>query len=155
MCEFILERLPEKSDYLSVSKNIESKNIILYAEDDEDDQQLVKEHLLKYSSDIEIVIKNNGVDAVSYLNNLPESEPAPCLIILDINMPKMNGIEALKQIRKNKRYSKTPAILFTTSSQLQDKNFAKQYNAGFITKPIDTAQMKRIAETFLEHCERK
>jgi CheY-like chemotaxis protein len=70
-------------------------------------------------------------------------------------MPKMNGIEALKLIRKNKRYAKTPAILFTTSSQLQDKNFAAQYNAGFFTKPIDSTQMKRIAEKFLEHCEKR
>ena len=136
-------------------KNNEEKSIILYAEDDEDDQQLVKDHLLAYSDNIEIVIRDNGVDAVSYLNSLPESAPAPCLIILDVNMPKMNGIEALKQTRKNKRYAKTPAILFTTSSQLQDKNFATQYNAGFITKPIDSTQMKRIAEKFIEHCERK
>ena len=67
----------------------------------------------------------------------------------------MNGIEALKLIRKNKRYAETPAILFTTSSQLQDKNFAAQYKAGFITKPIDAKQMKFIAETFIEHCEKK
>lgn len=136
-------------------KNKDSRNIILYAEDDEDDQLLVKENLLNYSSEIEIVIRNNGVDAVSYLNSLSPSEPAPCLIILDINMPKMNGIEALKQIRKNKRFAETPAILFTTSSQLPDKNFATQYNAGFITKPIDAKQMKRIAETFIDHCEKR
>jgi CheY-like chemotaxis protein len=133
-------------------KNNEAKNVILYAEDDEDDQQLVKDYLLDYSDDIEIVIRNNGADAVSYLNNLPESKPAPCLIILDVNMPKMNGIEALKQIRKIKRYAKTPAILFTTSSQLLDKDFATQYNAGFITKPINSTQMKRIVEKFVAYC---
>jgi CheY-like chemotaxis protein len=136
-------------------KNSEEKSIILYAEDDEDDQQLVKDHLLEYSHDIEIVIRDNGVEAVSYLNNLPESEHATCVIILVVNMPKMYGLDALKMICKNKRYAKTPAILFTTSSQLQDKNFAAQYNAGFFTKPIDSTQMKRIAEKFLEHCEKR
>ncbi len=136
-------------------KDTDSKSIILYAEDDEDDQQLVKEHLSNYSSEIEIVIQNNGVDAVTYLNNLADSEPAPCLIILDINMPKMNGIEALKLIRKNKRFAEIPAILFTTSSQTLDKNFARQYKAGFITKPIDSNQMRKIAETFIEHCDGK
>lgn len=134
--------------------NAEFKSIILYAEDDEDDQQLIKESLSKYSSDVEIIIRNNGVEAVSYLNNLSTSDPSPCLIILDINMPRMNGIEALKQIRRNKRFAKTPAILFTTASQQQDKNFATEYQAGFITKPIDSTQMKRIAETFIEHCEK-
>lgn len=136
-------------------KSPELKSIILYAEDDEDDQQLIKDSLSEYSSDIEIVIRNNGVEAISYLNNLSASEPAPCLIILDINMPRMNGIEALKQIRKNHRFNKTPAILFTTSSQLQDKTVAEEYNAGFITKPMDTAQLKYIAETFIESCTKR
>ena len=131
------------------------KSIILYAEDDEDDQQLIKDSLSKYSSDIEIVIRNNGVEAISYLNNLSASEPAPCLIILDINMPRMNGIEALKQIRENQRFNKIPAILFTTSSQLLDKKVAAEFNAGFITKPIDTVQMKSIAKTFVESCGKK
>ena len=133
-------------------KNIDSRNIILYAEDDEDDQQLIKDSLQNYSDDIEVVIHNNGVEAVSYLNNLSETEPAPCLIILDINMPKMNGIEALKQIRKNDRFAQIPAILFTTSSQPLDKKFAAEYKAGFITKPIDAAQMKYIAEKFIKYC---
>jgi CheY-like chemotaxis protein len=136
-------------------KNLEPKNIILYVEDDEDDQQLIKDSLQKYAHNVEIVIHNNGVEALSYLNNLSPADPAPCLIILDINMPKMNGIEALKQIRKNHRFSKIPAILFTTSSQPLDKKFAAEYKAGFITKPIDATQMKYIAETFIKYCENK
>jgi CheY-like chemotaxis protein len=136
-------------------KNIQTKNIILYAEDDEDDQQLIKDSLEKYAHNVEIVIHNNGVEALSYLNHLSPEDPAPCLIILDINMPKMNGIEALKQIRKNPRFTKVPAILFTTSSQQLDKKFAAEYKAGFITKPVDTAQMKYIVETFIKYCDIK
>lgn len=135
-----------------MTKNLDLKSVILYAEDDEDDQQLIKDSLSTYSPGIEIVIRNNGAEAISYLNNLPASEPAPCLIILDINMPRMNGIEALKQIRENKRFNKVPAILFTTSSHLQDKKVAAEYNAGFITKPINTLQMRFIAKTFVESC---
>lgn len=136
-----------------MNKNIDPKSIILYAEDDEDDQQLIRDSLHEYSDNIEIIIRKNGAEALSYLNNLSLSDPVPCLIILDINMPKMNGIEALKQIRKNNRFAKTPAILFTTSSQPLDKKFAAEYKAGFITKPIDATQMKYIAETFINYCE--
>lgn len=135
--------------------SLNPRSVILYAEDDEDDQQLVTDHLMKFSSDIEIVIQNNGVDALSYLNNLSPNEVAPCLIILDINMPKMNGLEALEQIRKNKRFANTPVIIFTTSSHMPDKRTAAEYNASFITKPIDSKQMKTIAETFIEHCGKK
>jgi len=135
--------------------NNEEKSIILYAEDDEDDQQLVKEFemCVKDQWEADFLTADDGQSALNLFNS--NTDYIPDFIFLDVNMPKMNGIEALKQIRKNKRYAKTPAILFTTSSQLQDKNFATQYNAGFITKPIDSTQMKRIAEKFLEHCERK
>lgn len=135
--------------------SLNSRNVILYAEDDEDDQELVKDHLTQYSSDIEIIVKNNGVDALGYLNDLSPEQAAPCLIILDINMPKMNGLEALKQIRRNKRFINTPAIIFTTSSHMPDKKAADEYNASFITKPIDSKQMKIIAQTFIDHCEKK
>jgi hypothetical protein len=43
-------------------------------------------------------------------------------------------------------------VLFTTSSSVQDKDFAKKYNAGFVTKPLDFSQMKMITELFIEHC---
>jgi hypothetical protein len=45
-----------------------------------------------------------------------------------------------------------PLVFFTTSSQPLDKNFAKRYNAGFMTKPIDVKQMAFIADEFIEHC---
>ncbi len=125
---------------------------ILYAEDDEDDQQLIKDSFVKYASDIEIVILNNGVEAVTYLNNLSAADPKPCLIILDINMPRMNGLEALKLIKSNKRFANIPAILFTTSSQQQDKKIEAQYNVSVITKPLDSRQMKIITEKFIDHC---
>src|SRR5436190_24204982 len=101
--------------------SILSKNIILYADDDKDDQLLVEEALTDYSSDLKIVLVDNGVEALDYLNDLLPFEPAPCLIILDINMPRINGKEALVQIRNMERFANTPIILFTTSSQAQDQ----------------------------------
>lgn len=136
-----------------MSKNLAARNLIIYAEDDEDDQQLVREYITQYAANTDILILNNGAEAVSYLDSLSASDKTPCLIILDINMPRMNGLEALKHIKANQRFANVPAILFTTSSQLQDKNFAARYNASFITKPIDSKQMKKIAEKFIEHCQ--
>ena len=135
-----------------MSPDFVPRHTILYAEDDEDDQKLIKDSFIKYASDIEIVILNNGVEAVTYLNNLSVADPQPCLIILDINMPRMNGLEALKQIKSNKRFANIPAILFTTSSQQHDKKIAAQYDASVITKPIDSKQMKMITEKFVDHC---
>ena len=128
------------------------KNIVLYADDDIDDLQLVKEAFLQYANNVEVVTVNDGTEALEYLDNLPESSPLPCLILLDINMPRMTGKEALMKLRQKERFTTIPAILFTTSSMPLDKDFATKYNAGFITKPIDVRQMELITDQFIDHC---
>jgi CheY-like chemotaxis protein len=128
------------------------KNIVLYAEDDSDDLLLVKEAFTRFTQNVELISVSDGYQALSYLKNLSPQEAGPCLIILDINMPRMDGKEALEEIRELDRFRDIPAILFTTSSQPIDKAFAKKMNAGFITKPIDFKQMDKIANQFIEHC---
>lgn len=135
-----------------MAKEIPSKSVILYADDDTDDIQLVKEAFSLHSKNVELVTVSNGLDALSYLNSLGYKDPAPCLIILDINMPLMNGKEALVKLREMKRFEEIPAVLFTTSSQLKDKKFAETYKAGFLTKPIDYKQMDIIVNNFMSHC---
>ena len=129
-----------------------AKNIVLYADDDSDDIQLVREAFFNYSQNVELVTASDGLEALSFLKNLSIDDPAPCLIILDINMPRMDGKEALIKIRQMKRFEEIPSILFTTSSQPRDKEFAEKYHAGFLTKPIDITQMDIIAGKFIEHC---
>ena len=135
-----------------MTKNITPKNIILYAEDDEDDRFLIEEAFAVYAERVEMICVNDGSEAISYLDSLAPFDPTPCLIILDINMPLLNGKETLKKIRRDDRFKDTPAILFTTSSSQSDKDFAKQNNAGFITKPIDAMQMHLIADVFIQYC---
>jgi CheY-like chemotaxis protein len=67
-------------------------------------------------------------------------------------MPVINGKETLLRLREIEHFQDVPVVLFTTSSQPMDKSFAKKYNAGFITKPIDVKQMEVIADQFIEHC---
>lgn len=128
------------------------KNIVLYADDDTDDLELVAEAFSKYNNHVDLVTVADGLQALSYLNNIPEGEKTPCLVILDINMPRLNGRETLLQMRELDRFQDVPAILFSTSSQPMDKEFAKANNAGFITKPLDYRQMDLIAEQFIDHC---
>ena len=60
-------------------ESIYKKNIILYADDDKDDQQLVQEAFERYASNVKIILADNGVEALDYLNSLLPIEPAPCL----------------------------------------------------------------------------
>jgi CheY-like chemotaxis protein len=128
------------------------KNIVFYADDDLDDLELVKDAFAQYSENVEVITATDGSRALAYLNNLNHNDNLPCLIVLDINMPVINGKELLVRLKGMDLLQSIPVILFTTSSQPIDKNFAKRYNAGFITKPIDVKQMAFIADQFIEHC---
>lgn len=128
------------------------KNIVLYADDDPDDLELVQDAFFRYAQNVDVVTAGDGMRVLSFLRNLGKEDPAPCLIILDINMPGLNGKETLRQLRTIERFESVPVVLFTTSSMPADRTYAQQFNAGFVTKPLDLAQMEVITELFIDHC---
>ena len=128
------------------------KHIVVYADDDPDDLELVREAFTQYSSNVELITFSDGLRALSYLQSLTNDDPSPCLVILDINMPVMSGKEVLIKLRDHYSLDSVPVVLFTTSSQPVDKDFAEKYDAGFITKPLDIRQMEKITEQFINHC---
>jgi CheY-like chemotaxis protein len=130
----------------------ETKSNILYADDDTDDLEMLAEAFSCHSQKINFITCRNGAEALAYLKKLSPLEASPCLIILDINMPIIGGKEALVKLRSMDRFKETPVVLFTTSSQATDEAFARQYKAGFMTKPIDVGHLEKIADAFIEHC---
>ena len=135
-----------------MTKSITPKSVVFYADDDPDDLQLMQEAFRQYARNVEIVTATNGSEALSYFYNLPEEDPLPCLIILDINMPLVSGKQVLRALRDQERFADIPIVLFSTSSMPSDIQFASQHGAGFITKPLDIYQMESIADQFIEHC---
>jgi CheY-like chemotaxis protein len=131
---------------------IPPKSLVLYADDDPDDLTLVSEAFSKYSSHVELVTVQNGAEAIDFLGGLTPDDPMPCLIILDVNMPRLNGKEALTQLRKMQGFEDIPVILFTTSSLAFDKTFATKHGAGFVSKPLNSRQMGIIIDQFVDHC---
>ena len=129
-----------------------NKNTILYADDDPDDVELLKEAFDCMSGDIELITCTNGSEVLQYLKTLPADKPTPCLIILDINMPVLDGKQALIRMRSINRFAETPVVLFSTSSDTREKDFAGQHKAGFITKPLYAKQIHLILNELIEHC---
>jgi CheY-like chemotaxis protein len=135
--------------------NIEEskKMIILVADDDEDDQLFTKEAFDESKLNIEIRFVNDGLELLDYLKQRnkyanPESCPRPSLILLDLNMPKMDGREALKEIKTDETLKMIPVVALTTSKAEQD--VLKTYELGinsFITKPVSIADFIEIAST--------
>ena len=129
-----------------------TKPLVIYADDDVDDIMLIKEAFEQHTPHIDLFTVEDGTDVIEYLNNQDNHDRLPCLIILDVNMPRLNGRSALQHIRLLEFCDNIPVILFTTSTQQTDIEFAKQYNAGYIPKPLQYTEVSKIVETFVSHC---
>jgi CheY-like chemotaxis protein len=128
------------------------KHIILYIEDDLDDVFIVQQAFEAYNESIAVVHASNGLKALEFLNGLSENDLTPCLIILDMNMPGMDGRETLVSLKQSPKFRDIPVVVFTTSSNEPDKEFARRWDAGFITKPIIYSELNNLAKTFVDTC---
>ena len=109
---------------------------ILLLEDDTVDAMTVKRALKDIKVTNPLVRVANGEEALVYLRD--ETKAKPCVILLDLNMPKMNGIEFLKVAKADEKLKRIPAIVLTTSKDDQDRVTTFQLSiAGFIVKPVD------------------
>ena len=128
------------------------KHTILYAEDDLDDLFMIRQAFEQLDGSTELIHAENGFEALEQLNAAKSIEKLPCLVILDINMPGMNGREALIRIRQSDDYKHLPVVLFTTSSSELDRAFARKWAAEFITKPLVYSELEQLAKRFVMLC---
>jgi len=108
----------------------------LLVEDDRVDAMTVRRALKDLEVTNELVHRVNGEESLQYLRN--EGNKKPCVILLDLNMPKMNGVEFLKVAKADEALKKIPVVVLTTSKQEQD--VLESFNlgvAGYIVKPVD------------------
>ncbi len=112
---------------------------ILLVEDDEVDIMNVQRAFKKNKINNPLFIARNGIEALEILNGQnPEIQiPSPKIILLDINMPRMSGIEFLQELRKNPNSKSLSVFAMTTSNEESDKIAAYNLNvAGYILKPL-------------------
>jgi CheY-like chemotaxis protein len=119
------------------------KNAILVVEDNEDDLELTLRAFAKNNILNEIVIARDGVEALEYLFGTGAHEgrdlrEMPEVILLDLKMPRMDGIETLKRIRTNEHTKFLPVVVLTSSGE--EKDMIESYECGvnsYIRKPVD------------------
>ncbi len=113
---------------------------ILLVEDDEVDIMNVKRAFKKNKITNPLLIARNGLEALNLLrgeNGVTPPNPLPRIILLDLNMPKMGGIEFLRELRKDPIFKSTSVFVMTTSNEESDKLAAYDLNvAGYILKPL-------------------
>jgi CheY-like chemotaxis protein len=112
------------------------------ADDDEDDRMLTADALLLSKLANKLMTVNDGEELLDYLHHRgkyapPAASPRPGLVLLDLNMPKMDGREALREIKSDPELRSIPVVILTTSKEEED--IERGYDLGvnsFITKPV-------------------
>ncbi len=109
---------------------------IMLVEDDAADVLIIKRALKELKIDNKLVHSADGEEALEYLKN--EENERPCIILLDLNMPKMNGIEFLEAAKSDEELKSIPVVALTTSESSQDiTRCFKLGIVGYIVKPVD------------------
>ncbi|HVE61715.1 MAG TPA: response regulator [Chitinophagaceae bacterium] len=125
---------------------------VLCVDDDADDREMVSDAIRKIDPSVNIVHAEDGKVALDYLSNVKSNDELPCLVIMDINMPKMDGKEALAHIKKDSRFNELPVVILSTSGNAIDKLYCNNYGVQFITKPYSFSRLRNEIESVLRHC---
>lgn len=119
---------------------------ILLVEDDQVDVMTILRALKEVHVGNRVVATENGEAALEYLRE-PGSE-LPCIILLDLNMPIMNGIEFLQNVKQDPDLRRIPVVVLTTSEEQQDKMRSFDLGvAGYMTKPVDYRQFVEVVRS--------
>lgn len=129
-----------------------AKRKILWADDDPDDLMLMRQVLQEMDSNYEIVEVNNGREALDYLQEASATNKLPCLLILDMNMPIMDGKETLAQIKADEKLKDLSIVVFTTSNSKLDKLFCQKHNVEMVTKPPNYVNLTEAVKKLLTFC---
>ena len=124
------------------------KRIVLYADDDIDDKNWVKEACKSLNSSLQIEFVETGRCVLEYLKN-SDGNNRPSLIVLDLNMPELDGKQTLKALKSNPDFKNIPVVIVTTSSNSIDKDVCKRLGASlFLIKPNNYADWQEIVNQF-------
>jgi two-component system response regulator len=129
------------------------KKLILLVEDNSSDEKLTALALRKCEVPNEVVVVRDGAEALDYLFGSGahagrDTSALPALVLLDLNLPKINGLEVLRRIRANETTAALPVVILTSSKQDEDitQGYASGANA-YVRKPVDYAEFVAAAQT--------
>ena len=129
-----------------------SKVYILLAEDDADDRFLLETAFAEKGYGEKLTFVENGVELLDYLRNIKYDEKTnqhnlPGFILLDLNMPKKDGREVLKEIKEDPRFKKIPVIVFTTTKNEKEINRCYELGANtYVVKPVGFESLLQTIE---------
>ena len=140
--------MPQK---VNTSRDLPSKFILL-GEDDADDQEMLKEVFTSIDISFVLFFVNNGKEILSALEKLKD-DMMPCLIVLDYNMPGLNGADILQELSTNERYKNIPKVVWSTAGSEKFKKICLELGAvDYVIKPNNVIGLEEVARYMLSLC---
>ena len=124
----------------------EAINPILIIEDRSADLDLTRRAFERHKLLNPVQVARDGEEALAYINLWEDGEPVPLCILLDLKLPKVDGLEVLRQIKSHPKFSAIPIIVLTTSSE--DRDIKQAYKLGcnsYIVKPVEFSKFIEVA----------
>jgi DNA-binding response OmpR family regulator len=126
-----------------------SRKLVYIVDDDPDDRQIILDAFLENNSEIDYAFIESAEQLLENLNT--DAANHPNLILLDLNMPGILGLQALKEIRGNKVFSQIPIIVLTTSTLTKDRKSSYEMGAScFLTKPDAYASLVEVVNAIVK-----
>ena len=152
--DFIVYLRPVEFDFFylkAVQTTPMGKHFILIAEDDNDDQYLFKTALEECGIAAETSYLKNGEELIRFVSALKaDGKPFPNFILLDLNMPKMDGREVLKKLKTDEAFRKIPVVVFSTTKSVEEVK--RCYDLGANTYVVKPVYYKSLMETIRQIC---
>ncbi|MGV3527535.1 MAG: response regulator [Flavisolibacter sp.] len=125
----------------------------MFADDDEDDLELVTGFFKEFESSVRVLEFSDGKQVLKHLEAVSSSSGIwPQLIVLDINMPRMDGISTLVAIREQRNIKNVPVVIYTTSMSRTNMQTCKELDATWLIKPSSIHEIKQTARLLAGLC---
>jgi CheY-like chemotaxis protein len=126
---------------------------ILLVDDDAEDREIIADAFREIQAETFLLFQHNGEEAINFLEANFVSGSIPCLIVLDLNMPRMNGTQTLRFLKSDPRFADIPVIIYSTSLNAIEKEECLQLGAhSYIIKPIMYKESIETAKMFYQFC---
>lgn len=123
---------------------------ILIGEDDLEDQFILGEYFQDNGVSDLVSFEKNGRGVLRYLEQIQPEDELPRLIVLDLNMPILNGTQTLFELKQHSRFSKIPVIIYSTSDNDHEKRKCLSFGAvDYMVKPVSVDEGDRMVKKFL------
>lgn len=127
----------------------------MIADDDQDDIEILTTALKEAHSTLQVVVAPNGKTVLEQLKKTQLDGNAPCVLVMDMNMPQMDGRETVVAIKSDGLLNQMPILLFSTAKNKTDEMFAEKWGVHYIQKPDTVQGLNAVANTIIELCREK